>query len=112
MWHLLGRTGWLQPTESPPPCTWHLTLPPLLCWRRVAEEVLPRLAAQVGAGAVYCYGEVTREEQRVEGAVAAALDRQGARLVTSWGGTLYHRDDLPFQLKDLPPSYGEPAHDP
>jgi deoxyribodipyrimidine photo-lyase len=78
----------------------------------VAEEVLPRLAAQVGAGAVYCYGEVTREEQRVEGAVAAALDRQGARLVTSWGGTLYHRDDLPFQLKDLPPSYGEPAHDP
>ena len=69
--------------------------------------MLPHVAAAVGAGAVYCHGEVTAEEQQVERAVAAALDRQGARLMATWGGgTLFHQEDLPFKIQDMPASYG------
>jgi hypothetical protein len=45
-----------------------------------AEDVLPQLARSVGAGSVYCYGEVTAEEVKMESAVARALDKAGAAL--------------------------------
>jgi hypothetical protein len=45
-----------------------------------AEDVLPQLARAVGAGGVYCHGEVTAEEVKVEDTVAAALDKAGAAL--------------------------------
>ncbi len=63
------------------------------------EAVLPELAAGVGAGAVYCQGEVTAEEEAVEGRVRAALERRGggAGLKRMWGGTLFHLEDLPFR---------------
>lgn len=52
------------------------------CWRSFAasEEVLAELARAVGAGAVYCHGEVTAEDASVEDAVSKALDRAGAAL--------------------------------
>lgn len=46
----------------------------------LSEDVLPQLARAVGAGGVYCYGEVTGEEVRMEAAVARALDKAGASL--------------------------------
>lgn len=45
-----------------------------------AEDVLPQLARAVGAGGVYCHGEVTAEEVKVEDTVAQALDKAGAAL--------------------------------
>jgi hypothetical protein len=45
-----------------------------------AEEVLPELARSIGAGCVYCHGEVTAEDAKVEGAVRKALDKAGAAL--------------------------------
>lgn len=45
-----------------------------------AEDVLPKLARAVGAGSVYCHGEVTAEEASVEAGVAGALDKAGAAL--------------------------------
>lgn len=51
----------------------------LVCWC-CAEDVLPQLARAVGAGGVYCYGEVTGEEVQMEAAVARALDKAGASL--------------------------------
>lgn len=45
-----------------------------------AEEVLPQLARSVGAGGVYCHGEVTAEEVKMEAGVARALDKAGAAL--------------------------------
>jgi deoxyribodipyrimidine photolyase len=47
---------------------------------RAAEDVLPQLVRSVGAGSVYCYGEVTAEEVKMESAVARALDKAGAAL--------------------------------
>lgn len=63
------------------------------------EAVLPELAASVGAGAVYCQGEVMAEEEAVEGRVRTALERRGggAELKRMWGGTLFHLEDLPFR---------------
>lgn len=55
-----------------------LQLDTLLCV--CAEEVLPELSRAVGAGAVYCHGEVTVEEANVEAAVKKALDKSGAAL--------------------------------
>jgi hypothetical protein len=39
----------------------------------------------VGAAGVYCYGEVTAEEGKVEATVAKALDKAGASLKVSRG---------------------------
>jgi len=70
------------------------------------EEVLPRLAAQAGASAVYCHQEVAEAEARVESAVRAALQRGGVSLRSAWGGsTLFHLDDLPFRPASMPASY-------
>ncbi|GLC37195.1 hypothetical protein PLESTF_001428600 [Pleodorina starrii] len=71
------------------------------------EEVVPELAARVGAGAVYCQAEATEEEAQIEGRVRAALERDGCQLRAAWGGTLYHLDDLPFKLSTMPTSYAE-----
>ncbi|KAI8466584.1 MAG: DNA photolyase [Monoraphidium minutum] len=71
------------------------------------EEVLPQIAAAVGAARAYCQAEATAEERRVEGAVARALDAQGVALKVLWGGTLFQPDDLPFALGATPTSYGE-----
>ena len=57
----------------------------LVCFvlRCPAEEVLPELARSIGAGSVYCHGEVTAEDATVEGAVSKALDKAGAALKVS-----------------------------
>jgi len=55
----------------------------LLCLS-APEDVLPQLARAVGAGSVYCHGEVTAEEVKVETGVARALDKAGAALKVCW----------------------------
>lgn len=55
----------------------------LLCLL-AAEDVLPQLARAVGAASVYCHGEVTAEEVKVEAGVARALDKAGAALKVGW----------------------------
>eukprot|EP00775_Hariotina_reticulata_P004335 gene4335-4588_t len=71
------------------------------------EDILPQLVSAVGAGAVYCHGEVTQEEVGVEAAVSRALDKAGAALKVLWGGTLFHVNDLPFKLPSMPPNYSD-----
>eukprot|EP00798_Chlamydomonas_sp_ICE-L_P017197 gene17197-23516_t len=62
------------------------------------EDVLPSLAKETQAEAVYCHMEVTTEEAQVEASVQNSLAAQGAELWASWGGTVYHLEDLPFEL--------------
>ncbi|MCU0354101.1 MAG: DASH family cryptochrome [Cytophagales bacterium] len=66
------------------------------------EEVIPRLAAEHRAEAVYAHKEATDEEVRVEDALEKQLWRQRIPIDYFWGHTLYHADDLPFPLKNLP----------
>lgn len=66
------------------------------------EEEVAAIAQFLQVDAVYWHEEVTREER----AVAATLEQQLTKLKIShavyWGATLYHRDDLPFEISQLP----------
>ncbi|KAG0626041.1 hypothetical protein M758_2G098100 [Ceratodon purpureus] len=70
------------------------------------EEVLVDLAKSVGAEALYAHQEVTHEELQAEERVAAALQEKGVETKYFWGSTLYHLEDLPFDLEDMPSNYG------
>ncbi|MEO0986899.1 MAG: DASH family cryptochrome [Cyanobacteria bacterium J06639_14] len=66
------------------------------------EDVLPTLAAQTQAQAIYWHEEVTTEETAIAEAVASKLEALGLTVQTYWGATLYHPDDLPFAVQKLP----------
>ncbi|HIK16667.1 MAG TPA: DASH family cryptochrome [Leptolyngbyaceae cyanobacterium M33_DOE_097] len=66
------------------------------------EQVLLELAQQLHASAIYYHREVTAEERAVEGALKQALSSTKTALRGFWGHTLYHPDDLPFKVSQLP----------
>ncbi|MGK7889079.1 MAG: DASH family cryptochrome, partial [Leptolyngbyaceae cyanobacterium] len=59
-------------------------------------------AEQLDIYAVLFQGEVTAEETLVERKLKAALHQQGVKFKTFWGSTLYHPDNLPFDIIDIP----------
>ena len=38
--------------------------------------------------------------------MAVALQERGVEIKYFWGSTLYHLEDLPFKLEDMPSNYG------
>lgn len=66
------------------------------------EVVIPQIAQQVGALAVYYYREVTAEEIAVETALGRELTALGLGFQGFWGHTLCHPDDIPFAVAALP----------
>lgn len=66
------------------------------------EQVIPSLAQEWGVEAVYAHEEVGTEEKEVAAAVERALRSLGIPLQVDWGHTLYHPEDLPFCLLQLP----------
>jgi deoxyribodipyrimidine photo-lyase len=66
------------------------------------EDVLPALAEEFGAQAIYFHEEATDEEIRTEETVESALGKRGVKVHRYWGATLYHLDDLPFAMDRLP----------
>ncbi|KAL6649908.1 hypothetical protein ACP70R_014132 [Stipagrostis hirtigluma subsp. patula] len=70
------------------------------------EVVIPELARAAGAEAVYAHGEVSRDECRAEERVRKAVEKEGVDVKYFWGSTLYHVEDLPFRLEDMPSNYG------
>ncbi|KAJ1260244.1 hypothetical protein BS78_10G217200 [Paspalum vaginatum] len=83
------------------------------------EEILPSIAKAVSAHTVYAHMETCSEELLVERLVRKGLEQvqitQGGasgqkkplnpRLQLIWGATMYHTDDLPFAVRDLPDVY-------
>jgi deoxyribodipyrimidine photo-lyase len=63
------------------------------------EIVIPELVRQLKPDAIYYHAEVTDEELRVESAV-----RQFVHIPMQpfFGHTMYHPDDLPFAIHELP----------
>ena len=66
------------------------------------EEILPELAQQVGANAIYASKEITSEETILERRIENRLIKLGIGLELFWQSTLYHLEDLPFPLGNLP----------
>ncbi|XP_066370019.1 cryptochrome DASH, chloroplastic/mitochondrial-like isoform X2 [Miscanthus floridulus] len=83
------------------------------------EEILPSIAKAVSAHTIYAHKETCSEELLVERLVSKGLEqvqiaKGGAsvpkkplnpRLQLIWGATMYHVDDLPFPVNNLPDVY-------
>lgn len=74
----------------------------LILRQGLPEEIIPALAQELGATTVRFYRETTSEELAVETALEQALKEANIATVASWGHTLYHPDDLPFDIQDIP----------
>lgn len=70
------------------------------------EAVLVELAKAVGAEAVYAHREVSHDEVKGEDKIDAVMKDEGLEVKYFWGSTLYHVDDLPFKLEEMPTNYG------
>ena len=66
------------------------------------EEEIPALVKALHIDSVYWHEEVTAEEADVERAVEAVLKQLQVSSEVYWGATLYHPDDLPFEISRLP----------
>jgi deoxyribodipyrimidine photo-lyase len=68
-------------------------------------EVLPQLCEEYGVSEVYHHREVANEETKRSEEVEAALWKIKINLKHFIGHTLYHKEDLPFPIKDIPDSF-------
>ncbi len=66
------------------------------------EDIIPKLAEEFQASAVFASQEVTDEELRLENALEERLLKQKVELEFFWTSTLYHLEDLPFPMNNLP----------
>ncbi|WP_020604681.1 DASH family cryptochrome [Spirosoma spitsbergense] len=69
------------------------------------RQVLAELVRQYQASAVYAGQEATTEETRLEEEIKQALHPVGGQLKLFWMLSLYHPDDLPFELSVVPDAY-------
>lgn len=69
------------------------------------EEVLPQIASQYQVDEVYHHREVAHEETATSARVEAALWKMQINLRHFIGHTLYHKEDLPFPIKDIPDAF-------
>ncbi|XP_031499085.1 blue-light photoreceptor PHR2-like [Nymphaea colorata] len=70
------------------------------------EKVLVELARNAGADSVFAHREAINGEVKAEAAVEAALSEEGVETKWFWGSTLFHLDDLPFKLEQMPANFG------
>lgn len=68
--------------------------------------MLLEVVKAVGADAVYMHREVSHDEVKAEEKVEEAMKDEGVEVKYFWGSTLYHMDDLPFKLEEMPTNYG------
>ncbi|PTQ99269.1 deoxyribodipyrimidine photo-lyase (single-stranded DNA-specific) [Mucilaginibacter yixingensis] len=68
-------------------------------------EVITQLAQQFQVNEVYHHREVAFEETGISEQVEAALWKIRLNLKHFIGHTLYHKEDLPFPIKDIPDSF-------
>jgi deoxyribodipyrimidine photo-lyase len=74
----------------------------LIIRQGLPEIIIPDLANLLEATAVYYAQEVTSEETRVESALKINLQQLNVKYQSFWERTLYHPDDLPFEISNLP----------
>jgi deoxyribodipyrimidine photo-lyase len=68
-------------------------------------EILPLLAEEYQVNEVYHHREVADEETAISEQVEAVLWKIKLNLKHFIGHTLYHKEDLPFPIKDIPDSF-------
>ncbi len=78
----------------------------LLTYYGYPEEIIPRLAVKYDADEVYHHREVAQRETQISEKVESAL-WQSCRINLKHfiGHTMYHKEDLPFPIRDIPESF-------
>lgn len=74
----------------------------LLLLKGNPEEILPEVCRQYQVTEVYHHREVASEETHISALVEDALWKLRINLKHFIGHTLYHKEDLPFPIKDIP----------
>jgi deoxyribodipyrimidine photo-lyase len=74
----------------------------LIVRRGCPTEIIPAIAKELNVAAVYYHQEVTDEEVATQLSIEATLKAFNIKCQSWWGHTLYHPDDLPFNLDNLP----------
>jgi deoxyribodipyrimidine photo-lyase len=67
-----------------------------------AEEVIPKIASDYGVSEVFAKKEVGIYELNTQAAVSQALNKNGVEWTVTSTSTLFHPDDLPFSVRDIP----------
>jgi deoxyribodipyrimidine photo-lyase len=63
---------------------------------------IANFAQRFDVAAMYFHREIMSEETRVERSLTQALEALGKTVNSFWGQTLYHLDDLPFGVNQVP----------
>lgn len=66
------------------------------------EDILPALVQEIGANELYTSEEITQEEVNVDSLTEERLKAIGIATKFFWQTTLYHVDDLPMDIQNLP----------
>ena len=74
----------------------------LLLVKGKPEVELPKIAQQFNIKKVYAKREVAFEEKQTEALVQKELFKLGCQFETLSTSTLYHAEDLPFSIKNIP----------
>lgn len=74
----------------------------LLILKGKPEVEIPKMVKQYKAHRVYVKREVAFEEKQTESLVQTELWKLQCELLTFSTSTLYHAEDLPFSIKDIP----------
>ncbi|WDF69861.1 deoxyribodipyrimidine photo-lyase [Sphingobacterium oryzagri] len=77
----------------------------LLVFQGKPEELLSTLCAKYDVTEVYHHREVAKRETRISELVETALWKEKINLKHFIGHTLYHKEDLPIPIKDIPDSF-------
>jgi deoxyribodipyrimidine photo-lyase len=66
------------------------------------EDILPQLAKEIQADEIFTSEEITSEENEVDSLVENRLKTDGKKIKFFWQSTLFHVDDLPMDIENLP----------
>ena len=77
----------------------------LLTYSGYPEEILPQLVLKYDVDEVYHHREVAVRETSISEFVEEALWKTKRNLKHFIGHTLYHKEDLPFPIKDIPDDF-------
>ncbi len=77
----------------------------LLTFEGYPEEIIPRLVKKYDVDEVYHHREIAKRETDISEAVEEALWKIKVNLKHFIGHTLYHKEDLPFPIRDIPSDF-------
>ncbi|HIK37860.1 MAG: DASH family cryptochrome [Geminocystis sp.] len=74
----------------------------LIIRRGIPEEIIPEIVYRNQVAIVYYSEEATAEEKSVETKLTKRLKKMNVEVESYWQATLYHPEDLPFPVGEIP----------